>query len=755
MRVREAAALLGLIEDDTGEIDCWMGGSSHRTLAQIGSEQVASFPSLYFSGRFKPGSITPYGGATKANLVDIPIMGFDCDLPPWSGLSKEQVHGLNQETLDRYLAKMREETEKDFHQCSVPISAIIETGYGLLVIAPINESDQRSLPEIRALQSYLIEALNAASENPYVDTQANDPGTRHIRVPGTRNSKNPDRPRPVRLAAVYDCRSLALANFPEAQLRVSRPVSGTRSDLRMPIPERVRDGLIQTLSPLWTDGERHHLSVGLAGVCAKSQVDVESAMALMEDVAGNDPELVDRLKAVRDTYDAYEAGEDVAGYSILAGSLGEYAAQRITGLLDGMREANTVSFSVVSEGSTKPTDGASAPSVGFPDTCFPDWFNRYVEIFKRSTGASRDYHLGAALTYAGSYLGRSISVYQAGWLYPNLYTVLVGDTGSGKTTAMRMAHAFFTQKTAPTGSGYTFVHPMTVLHGQSTPEALYVALERSPSLMFMTDELAATIDAAHDLGSYMHGFLDHLSKLYDCPDSLTIEKVKNAIYLENPTLSILSGVTGHALEHSLRLSDAETGIANRICFVFGGASSFLANTTPESEAERSALFAELRRAKDRYSVPKGLSKSTACQDFVGDVQREWASEKAPTREANSLAQRLDTNMHKVALIYAGVCGTLVIEREHMEAAYAFVGRCIKAAQASSLEWSGSDEGRKSKVIYDTIQYLQPVSKARLVMTLKNRFGTGRVLDEIRHLRDSTIVLQDPDGTMILGKEPTT
>lgn len=83
-------------------------------------------------------------------------------------------------------------------------------------------------------------------------------------------------------------------------------------------------------------GTRHQAMLSLSGWLAKSGWSEVEAVTFVEAVlaASGDEEADDRLRAVRDTYNAHRAGEAVRGYSGIMSLMGERAAQRLGEWLD-------------------------------------------------------------------------------------------------------------------------------------------------------------------------------------------------------------------------------------------------------------------------------------------------------------------------------------------------------------------------------------------------------------------------------------
>lgn len=84
----------------------------------------------------------------------------------------------------------------------------------------------------------------------------------------------------------------------------------------------------------WTEGKRHNLALGFAGLCIMADLDPQQIMKLVQRICSltNDVEEQDRLNAVR--FSVNKAANDLAGFSLLTELLGYEAAKRIADRVD-------------------------------------------------------------------------------------------------------------------------------------------------------------------------------------------------------------------------------------------------------------------------------------------------------------------------------------------------------------------------------------------------------------------------------------
>jgi hypothetical protein len=93
--------------------------------------------------------------------------------------------------------------------------------------------------------------------------------------------------------------------------------------------------LIDLLTPYWNEGQRHDLSLSLAGVLAKVGVSWSVAEQVLLHIASrtNDRELRDRLRALQDTYERIQMGESVLAWEGLKRLVPDEVIRAIDALL--------------------------------------------------------------------------------------------------------------------------------------------------------------------------------------------------------------------------------------------------------------------------------------------------------------------------------------------------------------------------------------------------------------------------------------
>lgn len=243
-------------------------------------------------------------------------------------------------------------------------------------------------------------------------------------------------------------------------------------------------------------------------------------------------------------------------------------------------------------------------------------------------------------------------------LFPNMYTLLVGDPGCGKSTAINAAKALldelgYPSKTPdiidPNKLGYYFTHeykdhrvnmmPMednaSVTQGQArdaflssfdTKEHTLAAIEISDRFtgkqfacrarLEMLEHDALSVVAGEFTGTFPPGSKWFTNKalidLYDAPDHPTYEISEGAL-LNQPVMNLLGGVTPSGLAKSFETSDMYTGLLTRIMLVHS------------KHVEKSDPFSQRHDFKASTDLLKNLNK---VYDFQGEITISEEARKA-------------------------------------------------------------------------------------------------------------------------------
>lgn len=142
-------------------------------------------------------------------------------------------------------------------------------------------------------------------------------------------------------------------------------------------------------------------------------------------------------------------------------------------------------------------------------------------------------------------------------LYPNLYVVLTGPPGGGKTTAIRICADLLSSLQN------TLVSPARVTNErfmQSIAEACQKNLKGVAAAGFI-EELSTFIKPGDK------DFIITLTALFDCPRVFLYETMTRKTVLENVFLSLLGGITPKGIAENVGRSVFGTGFTSRLNFI--------------------------------------------------------------------------------------------------------------------------------------------------------------------------------------------
>jgi hypothetical protein len=302
-----------------------------------------------------------------------------------------------------------------------------------------------------------------------------------------------------------------------------------------------------------------------------------------------------------------------------------------------------------------------------PEAAWHGLAKAYREAVASSTEASDTYHLGAFLASAGLILGRSVHVRMGGKVYPNLYVVLVGQSGGArKTTAMQFGLEL-------AEAAYPDVH---VIRSVDSSEGLIQALgnpqtrpdeRHSAPAVVRLAEFRSLLDKSAMEG--LRNIIPTLCDAYDCPARLEVNTRANPVSAKEPFLSILAGTTQSWLE-KLRMEDVEGGLGNRIMFYPGQPKSRIPKPPDHHGPLWNRLVRELRELHDYWK-----RDADAELRFSREADPQWESyyrALGDAREDDEVIRVLRERDHlhciKTAMIWAALDKSTTIELRHLDAA---------------------------------------------------------------------------------------
>lgn len=339
--------------------------------------------------------------------------------------------------------------------------------------------------------------------------------------------------------------------------------------------------------------------------------------------------------------------------------------------------------------------------------------------------------LGTTLALFGAAAGPGCAVYQGSAQRPNLFLVLVGETGSGrKGTSLAVAREAFAQAypgydqllVPGLGSGEGLISRLRPgADGACEPRALVLESEYARLLTVMGREgstLSPVLRDAFD-GSPMGRFLARESSL-----------------VTNHHVGLLAHITPIELRDKLRDTDAASGYGNRHLWLAVRRTRLI--PFPTNPASLVTPYVEpLHRAIIEAQPPRELALTDDARDRWEDLYAELALRKR-WGLAGALTARAEAQIVRLALVYALLDRSPSIEVRHLEAGIAleaYAERSVRYIFGDSTGNADADSCRR--ILHDC-----PVGIGRNDLRFETGIRDGarmtRALDLLLSLRLVTI-----------------
>jgi Protein of unknown function (DUF3987) len=196
-----------------------------------------------------------------------------------------------------------------------------------------------------------------------------------------------------------------------------------------------------------------------------------------------------------------------------------------------------------------------------------DWIDAFISDTTGMKTAERFQRWAAIGIVAGALERRVWTETDNGIVYPNMFTLLCGNAGSGKSLMVNFARKF-----------WAMIAEMKIAPDNPNQKTFLTALENSErSFVDLTGELhtfSAMSVASTEMGvliaKYDPQFIQHLSDLWDNKDKFTAPReTTKSIDIVKPTVNILAGATPAYLGDLFPDVAWEQGFTARLIFIYG------------------------------------------------------------------------------------------------------------------------------------------------------------------------------------------
>ncbi len=384
--------------------------------------------------------------------------------------------------------------------------------------------------------------------------------------------------------------------------------------------------------------------------------------------------------------------------------------------------------------------------VPLPETAWVGPLLRYREIVCQNSEVPEAYHWAAAVCVIGQLFGRQVHSWYAQKLFLNFFFLLVGGTGTRKSTAIN--YALELRSDVP-GGDQVIEQP-----GIASGEGIIKALADAPDgrIIIVEHELAGLIRKAQNQsgGNMLHT----LCKVYDAPKRIANGTKNNALSVDMPLGSLVCAATPEGLEECLTDAEVYGGLLNRIIPIVGTRRAPQPWPTRPDESAWQAMAYEVAGAVGRYQRPTFL-------DMTDPVARErwevfytsFAAEQDGAPEGLvALRHRMHTHVWRLALFFAAVRGGADINDDDLCRALD-VGRYIDAVVCGQM--SAVSHGRELH-LQEKIRALlweRPMRRKELHQKIGGRIKGSELTKVLRTLLELERIVELDTGELAWADAP--
>lgn len=315
--------------------------------------------------------------------------------------------------------------------------------------------------------------------------------------------------------------------------------------------------------------------------------------------------------------------------------------------------------------------------VTLPESAWVGPLMRYRDLVCHRSEVPEAYHWAAAVAVIGQLFGRQVYSWYAQRLYLNFFFLLIGGTGTRKSTAIN--YALDLRADVP-GGDQVIEQP-----GVASGEGIIKALADAPDgrIIIVEHELAGLIRKAQNQsgGNMLHT----LCKVYDAPKKLANGTKNNALSVDMPLGSLICAATPEGLEECLTDAEVYGGLLNRIIPIVGTPRPPEPwPTKPDDEAWRT-LTDEVAETVGRYHRPTFLDMTDSQAREQWEVfYCRFAEEQADAPEGLvALRHRMHTHVWRLAMFFAAMRGGDSISEDDLLRALE-MGRYIDAVVCGQM-----------------------------------------------------------------------
>ena len=368
------------------------------------------------------------------------------------------------------------------------------------------------------------------------------------------------------------------------------------------------------------------------------------------------------------------------------------------------------------------------------------WIKNFTSCLAPTASPEPYLHWAAISTVAGA-MARNVWVETLGSkLYPNLYTVLVGPPGVGKTEITNRVWDIW--KSLP----QRFTAASNVSRAGLVDQLNESSIEGSNCLLVCSNELGVL------LPQYDTEFMAALTDLYDCRAYYERKRGGVKINIDNPQLNLLAGCTPDFLQRVFPESAWQEGFCSRTIFIYYGG------------LERRSLFGlrslanmeKLKNTLETLSSIKGQFKfSKEAEDYLDDWHLGGNKPVPNHPKLMHYCTRRTAHAIKLSMVSA-ISPSLTIKLKDVQTAVSWL---VNAETSMEEIFKSMASGGDGNVMRETLHFIYTyertkgslVSKRSVLAFLGERVDVWKVNQMITLLEDIEAIELVGNNYKYIGK----
>lgn len=351
----------------------------------------------------------------------------------------------------------------------------------------------------------------------------------------------------------------------------------------------------------------------------------------------------------------------------------------------------------------------------------------YVEYLASRTDAPPVWFVHAALSTLAVAAGNDFWTPDRGDnLYPNLWVVLIGDSGTGKSVPLAVSKRLLQKADLR----------RRIAADTFSMEGLVSSLKDQPVSLIVQGEFSAFLQNISK--EYNSGLTEWLTDLYDCPPYVerrlapTRSKAgvmqPNIITIEKPAVSLLAASTPAWFTQQFTSNNLRGGFFGRIVFAAGGKSgAYVGDPGPMDEDVEMELAAHLNTLADQ---PGGMMDFSAVRDqFIGWERERRESLATCPPDLRALRSRNGALAKKAAMLFCLSRDpyTKTVTKGDMTNAINYVQGVSTTAEAFLAAVPQTKEEAELMRLVDIVEREHPIERQHL---LKKYRGLAQQMDRL-------------------------